>query len=90
MLFCYEFIGLNTKYFTGLREFRNFGSMIVQERKLYESTIHVDEKEPVCENLTIEEKNNFESSNTVEDAHDDNILEAVHQKMYDILLYILM
>jgi len=77
MLFYYNLIGLNTKYFT------DFRSMIVQEGKSYGSTKHIID-ESVFETLNNEEKkNSVEPLNTtVDDFHEFNILDSVHPKMY--------
>jgi len=84
-LLYYNLISLNTKYFTG---FRNFGSMIVQEGKSYGLTKHIDDQESGFGTLNNEEeKNNVEPSNTAVDFHELNILDSLHPKMYNRIFY---
>lgn len=50
--------------------------------------MHGDDQEPVFPTLRNREKIIFEQSNT-EDLLDVNILDVVHPKMYDIILYLM-
>ncbi|CAI6349682.1 unnamed protein product [Macrosiphum euphorbiae] len=61
----------------------DLGKMVVQDRKSCESTINIENQETVCKTLNNQEENIFESSSTVDDLRDVNILKAVRPKIID-------